>query len=79
MSSKEVRVGKIILLNTPIGNLGDLTERVHQALKTGTLFAVEDTRVFKELLNHLQISLNNKRIYSLQASTFSDVRDHETI
>lgn len=58
-------MGKIILLNTPIGNLGDLTSRVTEGLKTGTTFAVEDTRVFKELLNHLGISLHGKRIFSL--------------
>jgi 16S rRNA (cytidine1402-2'-O)-methyltransferase len=58
-------VGKIILLNTPIGNLGDVTPRVLEAMKHGTLFAVEDTRVFKDLLNHLEISLTGKRIFSL--------------
>jgi 16S rRNA (cytidine1402-2'-O)-methyltransferase len=58
-------VGKIILLNTPIGNLGDLTPRVLEALKTGTLFAVEDTRVFRELLNHMGVSVSGKRIHSL--------------
>lgn len=58
-------MGKIILLNTPIGNLGDLTSRVIEALKTGEIFAVEDTRVFKELLNHLGISVQGKRIFSL--------------
>jgi 16S rRNA (cytidine1402-2'-O)-methyltransferase len=58
-------VEKIILLNTPIGNLGDLTLRVKEALEAGKLFAVEDTRVFKELLNHLGISLVDKKILSL--------------
>ncbi len=58
-------MGKIILLNTPIGNLGDLTPRVLEALKNGTTFAVEDTRVFKDLLSHLGISLAGKRIFSL--------------
>lgn len=58
-------MGKIILLNTPIGNLGDCTSRVLEAFKEGTQFAVEDTRVFKELLNHLGISLTGKNIYSL--------------
>jgi 16S rRNA (cytidine1402-2'-O)-methyltransferase len=58
-------VGKIILLNTPIGNLGDITPRVLEAFKHGMTFAVEDTRVFKELLNHLGISLTGKRVYSL--------------
>ncbi len=64
-TQKGFRLGKIILLNTPIGNLGDLTSRVIEALKKGETFAVEDTRVFKELLNHLEISLSGKRIYSL--------------
>lgn len=58
-------MGKIILLNTPIGNLGDLTPRVLEALKSGETFAVEDTRVFRELLNHLGISVSGKRIFSL--------------
>lgn len=58
-------MGKIILLNTPIGNLGDLTPRVLDALRNGVLFAAEDTRVFKELLNHLGISLQGKKILSL--------------
>lgn len=58
-------MGKIILLNTPIGNLGDLTPRVLAALTNGETFAVEDTRVFRELLNHLGISVTGKRIHSL--------------
>jgi 16S rRNA (cytidine1402-2'-O)-methyltransferase len=58
-------VGKIILLNTPIGNLNDLTPRVSEALKSGEYFAVEDTRVFKDLLGHLGISLAGKRLFSL--------------
>lgn len=58
-------MGKIILLNTPIGNLGDLTPRVLEALKSGEVFAAEDTRVFKDLLSHLGISVMGKRILSL--------------
>jgi 16S rRNA (cytidine1402-2'-O)-methyltransferase len=58
-------VGKIILLNTPIGNLGDLTPRVLAALREGENFAVEDTRSFKDLLNHMEISVQGKRIFSL--------------
>ena len=58
-------MGKIILLNTPIGNLGDLTPRVLEALREGETFAVEDTRVFKDLLNHLGITILGKKILSL--------------
>lgn len=42
-----------------------MTPRVSEALRTGTVFAVEDTRVFKELLNHLGISVAGKKIFSL--------------
>lgn len=62
-------MGKIILLNTPIGNLGDLTPRVLEALKSGTLFSVEDTRVFKDLLSHLGISVQGKRILAFHEHT----------
>jgi 16S rRNA (cytidine1402-2'-O)-methyltransferase len=65
-------VGKIILLNTPIGNLGDITSRVLEALKQGTQFAVEDTRAFKDLLNHLGISLQGKYIQSLHDQSGSE-------
>jgi 16S rRNA (cytidine1402-2'-O)-methyltransferase len=76
---KEVgfRVGKIILLNTPIGNLGDLSPRVQEALREGQYFAVEDTRVFKDLLNHLGISVADKRIQSLHDQ--SDPRQLERL
>lgn len=57
-------MGKIILLNTPIGNMSDVSSRVIEALTTGTVFAVEDTRSFKELLNHLGISLEGKNIFA---------------
>jgi 16S rRNA (cytidine1402-2'-O)-methyltransferase len=68
-------VGKIILLNTPIGNLGDLTPRVLEALKEGVHFAAEDTRVLKELLNHLGLSVQGKRIFALhEHSSEGEVR-----
>lgn len=70
-------MGKIILLNTPIGNLSDLTPRVRGALETGETFAVEDTRVFRELLTHLGISASGKRILSLHDQ--SEARDVEKI
>lgn len=57
-------MGKIILLNTPIGNISDVSDRVKEALTTGEVFAVEDTRSFKELLNHLGIGLEGKNIFA---------------
>ncbi len=57
-------MGKLIILNTPIGNLGDVTERMLNAYKNGAFFIAEDTRNFKSLLNKLGISLQGKRIIS---------------
>ncbi len=71
------RVGKIILLNTPIGNLSDLTPRVREALEKGETFAAEDTRVFRDLLNHLGISVSGKKIVSLHDQ--SEDRDLDKI
>ena len=45
--------GTLYLVPTPIGNLGDLSRRVADALAEADFLAVEDTRVTVKLLNHL--------------------------
>ena len=47
--------GKLILCATPIGNLGDITPRVLEALRSADLIAAEDTRNSKKLLTHFDI------------------------
>ena len=47
--------GKLILCATPIGNLGDISERVLQALRDADRIAAEDTRNSRKLLNHFDI------------------------
>lgn len=45
----------IILAATPIGNLGDVTRRLVDALSTATVIAAEDTRTTQRLLAALDI------------------------
>lgn len=46
---------KLYVVATPIGNLSDLTSRMHDALEAADLIAAEDTRVTMKLLNHWDI------------------------
>lgn len=54
----------IILGATPIGNLGDVTRRLVEALSTATVIAAEDTRVTVHLLKALGIE-NRPTLISL--------------
>lgn len=47
--------GKLYVVGTPIGNLGDLSPRAAKVLETVDFIAAEDTRVTVKLLNHLGI------------------------
>lgn len=47
--------GKLYLVPTPIGNLGDITFRAVNILKNADFVAAEDTRQTLKLLNHLDI------------------------
>jgi len=48
-------VAILYIIGTPIGNMGDLSYRAAEILKTADLVACEDTRQTLKLLNHLGI------------------------
>lgn len=47
--------GKLFVVGTPIGNLGDITYRAVETLKAVDFICAEDTRVTVKLLNHYEI------------------------
>ena len=55
------QAGILYIVATPIGNLGDFTQRAIEVLREVNLVAVEDTRHSQKLLNHFGI---NQRLVS---------------
>ena len=47
--------GKLYVVGTPIGNLGDISPRALETLSSVDFIAAEDTRVTLKLLNHFDI------------------------
>ena len=47
--------GCLYVVGTPIGNLGDMSPRAIDILRTCDFIAAEDTRVTLKLLNHFDI------------------------
>ncbi|MEH0861800.1 16S rRNA (cytidine(1402)-2'-O)-methyltransferase [Halobacteriovorax sp. DPLXC-1] len=55
---------KLTLVSTPIGNLNDVSERMRQAFESCDIVLAEDTRVFRSLLNKIEIDRPGLRVLS---------------
>ena len=53
--------GRLVVCATPIGNLGDVTLRVLDALREADTVAAEDTRVTRKLLARYEIATRMER------------------
>jgi 16S rRNA (cytidine1402-2'-O)-methyltransferase len=51
--SEAARVGTLLVVATPIGNLGDLSARAAEALRSAEVVVAEDTRRTRTLLAHV--------------------------
>ena len=68
--------GKLVIVGTPIGNLGDLTPRALEALRSADLVLCEDTRHTRKLLAHYGIDRPTQRFddhtEDARGGTFAD-------
>jgi len=55
VSESEARLGRLLVVATPIGNLGDVSRRAAESLASCDRVAAEDTRRTRQLLSHLGV------------------------
>lgn len=53
----EAKLGTLSVVATPIGNLGDISDRAREVLASASVIACEDTRHSRRLLDHCSIQV----------------------
>src|SRR5258708_9225334 len=76
--------GKLLIVGTPLGNLGDFPPRAVEALQSADLILCEDTRHTRKLLTHFRIDRPAERFDNhtedAKAGAFADrIANGETI
>ena len=71
--SGETNRGALVLVATPIGNLGDISQRAIEALKAADIICCEDTRHSGKLLAHFGVT--GKKLVVINEHTEYDARE----
>ncbi len=72
-SRNATKSGALVLVATPIGNLGDMSQRAIDALKESEIICCEDTRHSGKLLSHFGVS--GKKLIVINEHTEYDARE----
>jgi 16S rRNA (cytidine1402-2'-O)-methyltransferase len=67
--------GRLVLVGTPIGNLGDISPRAVEALRTADVIACEDTRRTRALLSHLGLAGGRRLVAVHDHNEAAEVRN----
>ncbi|MBI1306820.1 MAG: 16S rRNA (cytidine(1402)-2'-O)-methyltransferase [Bacteroidetes bacterium] len=76
--------GKLILVPTPIGNLGDMTFRAIEVMKNSDLILAEDSRNVRKLMSHFEIhapvdSLHQNNEHRKVPAVIQEIQSGKTI
>ncbi len=68
MNAMEKGAGRIVLAATPLGNVGDASDRLRQALATAEVVAAEDTRRLRRLAAELDVVVRGRVVSYYEAN-----------